>query len=112
MQNYNLIIIFFLSNIIMNFIESQVKPKLVEQNLLTKITKIKKINKINLEIKENIWFSKFKNYLWEIICEYITVIIIVIIIIILLIYRYCDVKERKKQNIIYNKIKNMPQLHL
>lgn len=74
----------------MSFINTGIKPKLVEHKVVDKIIKVQQENKpYNLKIVNNIGTFIFNNLL---------VISIFTFIFILLLYRYYDVQSRKKKS--------------
>jgi len=73
----------------MSFINTGIKPKLVEHKVVDKIIKVQQENKpYNLKIVNNVGTFVFNNLL---------VISIFTFIFILLLYRYYDVQSRKKK---------------
>jgi hypothetical protein len=76
----------------MSFIDGSIKPKLVEQKVFDKVMKVQeetKPFKINFNILPIIY---------PILKQHILSISIILGIILLLLYRYYDVKERKKKS--------------
>ncbi len=69
---------------------SEVKPKLVDSKIYKKI-KMKKI-----EIKKNNISHKISSVCYKFLKSNISLIIILVFLVLLLLYRYNDVKERRK----------------
>jgi len=75
----------------MSFIDGSIKPKLVEQKVFDKIMKVKEETK-PFKLNFNIW-----PIIYPVLKKHILSISIIIGITLLLLYRYYDVKERKKK---------------
>jgi hypothetical protein len=73
----------------MSFIDTQLKPQLVETKIINKIMKIQQ--------EEITWISKYSSKIWEFIINNIGILIFFVVIIILLCYRYYDVKNKKEK---------------
>jgi len=74
----------------MSFIDGAIKPKLVEQKVFDKVMKVQEETK-PFKLNLNIW-----PIIYPLLKKHIASISIIICIILLLLYRYYDVKERKK----------------
>ncbi len=76
----------------MSFDSAGSKPSLVENKMITRISKIQKI----MDEQNVTWSQKMGSNLWNFIINNVFSLIIIVFIAIILIYRYKEVKNRKK----------------
>jgi len=76
----------------MSFDSAGSKPSLVENKMITRISKIQKI----MDEQNITWSQKMGSNLWNFIINNVFSLIIIVFIAIILIYRYKEVKNRKK----------------
>ena len=76
----------------MSFDSAGSKPSLVENKMISRISKIQKI----MDEQNVTWSQKMGSNLWNFIINNVFSLIIIVFIAIILIYRYKEVKNRKK----------------
>ena len=76
----------------MSFDSTGTKPSLVENKMISRISKIQKI----MDEQNITWSQKMGSNFWNFIINNVFSLIIIVFIAIILIYRYNEVKKRKK----------------